>query len=113
MPRGRRRFSSCRLFHAVGAVADCTGAVPSTTKAALTLALAVLALVAALLDRRFRLPEMGLFVQVAAAVLSWRLVADPGLDWALAAPLGQVVLAFGGTLAALTASGWWCARCNG
>lgn len=75
-----------------------------TTKAALTLALAVLALVAALLDRRFRLPEMGLFVQVAAAVLSWRLVADPGLDWALAAPLGQVVLAFGGTLAALTAA---------
>lgn len=75
-----------------------------TTKAALTLALAVLALVAALLDRRFRLPEMGLFVQAATVVLSWRLVVDPGLDWALAAPLVQVVLAFGGTLAALAAT---------
>lgn len=75
-----------------------------TTKTALTLALAVLALVAAMLDRRFRLPEMGLFVQVAVAVLSWRLLVDPGLDWALDAPLGQVLLAFGGTIAGLTAA---------
>ncbi|GAB1479600.1 DUF2339 domain-containing protein [Paracoccaceae bacterium] len=75
-----------------------------TTKTALTLALAVLALVAAMLDRRFRLPEMGLFVQVAVAVLSWRLLVDPGLDWALFAPLGQVLLAFGGSIAVLTAA---------
>lgn len=76
-----------------------------TTKTALTLALAVLALVAALLDRRFRLPEMGLFVQAAVAVLSWRLVADPGLGWAMDAPFGQVFLAFAGTLVALS-SAW-------
>ena len=75
-----------------------------TTKTALTLALAVLALVAAVLDRRFRLPEMGLFVQVAVAVLSWRLLVDPGLDWGLDAPLGQVLLAFGGTIAGLAAA---------
>lgn len=75
-----------------------------TTKTALTLALAVLALVAALLDRRFRLPEMGLFIQIAAPVLGWRLVADPGLDWALAAPAGQVVLAFAGSIALLWAA---------
>ena len=75
-----------------------------TTKTALTLALAVLALVAALLDRRFRLPEMGLFVQVAVAVLSWRLMVDPGLDWGMDAPLGQVLMAFGGTIAGLAAA---------
>lgn len=80
-----------------------------TTKTALTLALAVLALVAAALDRRFRLPEMGLFVQVAVPVLTWRLVADPGLDWALSAPLVQPVLAFAGTIAALAAA-WWLVR---
>lgn len=72
-----------------------------TTKTALTLALALLALVAALLDRRFRLPEMGLFIQIAAPVLGWRLVADPGLDWALSAPVGQVGLAFAGVIALL------------
>lgn len=75
-----------------------------TTETALTLALGVLALAAAGLDRRFRLPEMGLFVQAAVAVLSWRLMVDPGLDWALRAPLGSVLLAFGGTIAALAAA---------
>ncbi|MDT8856880.1 DUF2339 domain-containing protein [Paracoccaceae bacterium Fryx2] len=75
-----------------------------TTKTALTLALAALAVVAAALDRRFRLPEMAWFIQAAVAVLGWRLLVDPGLDWASFAPLGQVVLAFGGTLAGLAAA---------
>lgn len=77
-----------------------------TTKTALTLALAVLALVAAGLDRRFKLPEMGIFLQIAAAVLGYRLLADPGMDWAMAAPLAQVILAFGGVIAALIAALW-------
>jgi uncharacterized membrane protein len=77
-----------------------------TTKTALTLALAVLALVAAGLDRRFKLPEMGIFLQIAAAVLGYRLLADPGIDWAMAAPLGQVILAFAGVIAALIAALW-------
>lgn len=77
-----------------------------TTKTALTLALAVLALVAAGLDRRFKLPEMGIFLQIAAAVLGYRLLADPGMDWAMAAPLGQVILAFAGVIAALIAALW-------
>ena len=72
-----------------------------TTHTALTLALALLALIAAGLDRRFKLPEMGWFIQVAAAVLGYRLLVDPGLDWAFAASLGQVVLAFGGVIVAL------------
>ena len=75
-----------------------------STQTALTLALALLALVAAGLDRRFRLPEMGWFIQVAVAVLGYRLLADPGLDWAFAAPLGQVVVAFGGVIVALLAA---------
>lgn len=77
-----------------------------TTKTALTLALAVQVGVAAALDRRFRLPEMSLFIQAGVAVLGWRLLVDPGLGWALEAALGQVLLAYGGTLAALVATLW-------
>jgi uncharacterized membrane protein len=75
-----------------------------TSATALTLALAVLALVAAGLDRRFALPEMGLFIQIAVAVLSYRLLIDPGIDWAMAAPVTQVLLAFLGTVAAQAAA---------
>lgn len=77
-----------------------------TTKTALTLALAVLVVAAAALDRRFRLPEMSLFLQAGAAVLGYRLLADPGLGWALDAPLGPVLLAFLGTISAFVASLW-------
>ena len=72
------------------------------TKAALTLALAALVIVAAALDRRFRLPEMGLFIQAAITGLSWRLVVDPGLFWAIdRAALWEVVAAYGGAAAAM------------
>jgi uncharacterized membrane protein len=77
-----------------------------TTATALTLALAVLLVVAAALDRRFNLPEMGLFQQIGAAVLSWRLLVDPGLEFALEGPLGTVILAFAGSIAALAAARW-------
>jgi uncharacterized membrane protein len=76
------------------------------TKTALTLALGVLIVVAAALDRRFRLPEMGVFIQIGVAALGYRLLADPGIDWALDAPLGQVVVAFGGVIAAVLAALW-------
>ncbi|MFD1808306.1 DUF2339 domain-containing protein [Gemmobacter lanyuensis] len=65
-----------------------------TSSAALTLALGVLVAAAAALDRRFNLPEMGWFIQAGGAVLSWRLVADPGLDWALQASWGGVLAAY-------------------
>ena len=77
-----------------------------TTKTALTLALAVLVVVAAALDRRFRLPEMSLFLQAGAALLGYRLLVDPGVAWALEAGLGSVLLAYGGTIAAMLASLW-------
>ncbi len=72
-----------------------------TTQAALTLALVVLVVVAVWLDKRFDLREMTLFVQAAVAVLSYRLVADPGMIWALDGPLVQVVLTYGGVIAGL------------
>jgi uncharacterized membrane protein len=77
-----------------------------TTKTALTLALAVLLTASAALDRRFRLPEMSLFLQAGTAVLGYRLLADPGLSWALQAPLAQLLLAFGSTIAAMLAALW-------
>lgn len=73
---------------------------------ALSLALAVLVLAAAWLDRQIKLPEMGWFIQVAVAVLGYRLLADPGIGWAFDAPLGQVVLAFVGVIAALVGAIW-------
>lgn len=76
------------------------------TKGALTLALGALALSAAALDRRFRLPEMSYFIQAGTLVLGWRLIIDPGLGWAIEAPLWEVWLAYGGALAGLAAALW-------
>lgn len=75
------------------------------SKAALTVALGVLLVVAALLDRRFRLPEMGWFIQAGVVVLGYRLLVDPGLDWAIEAPLWELWLAFGGAILGMVA-GW-------
>lgn len=77
-----------------------------TTKAALTLALSVLVVAAAALDRRFRLPEMAVFIQLGLLVLVWRLLVDPGLDWAMEVAVWQVVVAFGGAAAGAGAA-WW------
>ena len=74
-----------------------------TSAAALTLALSVLLLVAVMLDRRFDLPEMGWFVQAGAAVLSYRLIADPGIDWAEFAPIWAVLASYLGVVAACLA----------
>ncbi|MGL4319248.1 MAG: DUF2339 domain-containing protein, partial [Paracoccaceae bacterium] len=74
------------------------------TSTALTLALAVLLVVAAALDWRFNLREMGLFIQIGVAVLTYRLLIDPGLDWALDGPLGAVMFAFAGCIAAMVAA---------
>ncbi|MEP2718854.1 DUF2339 domain-containing protein [Pseudophaeobacter sp.] len=86
------------------------------SETALTLALSVLALLVVLIDRKFNLPALVLFIQVAVAVITYRLVLDPGVDWALdrdyldndwhyATPLLQIFLAYLGSLALLGA-GW-------
>ncbi|WP_299547052.1 DUF2339 domain-containing protein [uncultured Tateyamaria sp.] len=72
--------------------------------AALTVALAVTVLVAAWLDRQFKLPLMQVFIAIGVAAVGARLVGDPGLFWALDAPLWEMVLAYGGALAAFVAA---------
>lgn len=76
------------------------------SQAALTLALAVLVVAAAWLDRRFRLPEMAWFLQAGVLVLGWRLTVDPGLDWAMTAAWSQMVLTFAGAIAGMVAAHW-------
>ncbi|MFA3919842.1 DUF2339 domain-containing protein [Ruegeria hyattellae] len=76
------------------------------SSAALTVAMAVTVSVAAALDRKFSLPPMSWFIAVGIATLGFRLVVDPGLDWASLAPLPEMLLAYCGTLAGLVLSLW-------
>ncbi len=75
-----------------------------TSATALTLALAALLLAAAWLDYRYTLREMGLFIQIAVAVISYRLLIDPGIDWAINAPLLPVLASFLGAIGAQVAA---------
>ncbi|MBR9762128.1 MAG: DUF2339 domain-containing protein, partial [Rhodobacteraceae bacterium] len=74
------------------------------SEVALTLALAATVLAAAALDRRFDMAPLMWFVKLGAVVVSWRLVINPGLFWALAAPWGALIAGFGGAIAALLAT---------
>lgn len=74
------------------------------SSAALTLALAVMSLGAALLDRRYNLPALSVFVIAGAGVIGWRLVLDPGVFWAMGASLWEVVATYSATLLLLWAS---------
>ena len=73
------------------------------TKTALTLGLATMILLVVLLDRRFELPVLAYYAALGAAVITYRLIIDPGLDWAMGhnTSLLQVVLAYVGTGAVL------------
>ncbi len=75
-----------------------------TSATGLTLALATLIVAAAWLDQRFTLREMGLFIQIAVAVVSYRLLIDPGIDWAMDAPILPVIAAFAGCILAEVAA---------
>ena len=74
------------------------------SSAALTVALAVMVLVAAQIDKRLDLALLGIFVQVGVVVIGWRLVIDPGLFWADRAPLWELALAYVGSAALLYAA---------
>ncbi|MBY6112883.1 DUF2339 domain-containing protein [Mameliella alba] len=76
------------------------------TSAALTLALAAVVVSAAALDRRFDLPQMTGFIAAGIVALGYRLVFDPGLDWAFGAPVLEMLATYGGTLAALLSALW-------
>ncbi len=73
---------------------------------ALTLAIAVMVLLAAAIDRKLDLKLLSVFVQIGGVVVGYRLVADPGVFWAYDAPLIEFVLAYGGVIA-LFAATWF------
>lgn len=71
---------------------------------ALTLAIAVMVLLATLVDRQLNLRLLSVFVQVGGVVVGYRLLADPGVFWAYDAPLWEFVLAYGGAIALFSAA---------
>ena len=71
------------------------------TASALTVALAVMVPAAVMLDRRYNMPYLALFVMAGTVVVGWRLVIDPGLNWAIDAPLAELILTNGATLVLL------------
>lgn len=73
---------------------------------ALTVALAVTVLAAAALDRMWHLPQLGVFIAAGVVTLGYRLVADPGVEFAGTGPLAGVLLAYVGTLVAFVAALW-------
>ncbi|MGB7319599.1 MAG: DUF2339 domain-containing protein, partial [Planktotalea sp.] len=79
--------------------------------AALSVAIAVMIVIAALIDRRLDMPWLGLFIQLALAVLGWRFLIDPGVPWASwqYTPLWEVGLAYAVPLA-LMGCAWWILR---
>ncbi|MFV2038433.1 MAG: DUF2339 domain-containing protein, partial [Paracoccaceae bacterium] len=64
------------------------------SQAALTLALAVMVVGAAMLDRRLNLPLLTLFVQAGVVVIGWRLVINPGIVWGYYAEFWEAMLAY-------------------
>ncbi len=72
---------------------------------ALTIALAVMVILAALMDRKFNLRLLSVFVQIGGILVAGRLVIYPGLFWAIdQANLWEIVLGYGGSIAAFAAT---------
>jgi uncharacterized membrane protein len=71
---------------------------------ALTLMLAVMVLLAAQIDAKFNLPLLSIFVQIGVAIAGWRLIADPGIIWAVDAPVPEMLFAYGGVIVLLAAA---------
>ena len=105
-PEDRLRVSMAMLS-ALAAIAF--GLVLLFSYAALTLALAITVVGAAWLDRQFNLPLMGLYILAGVATVGYRLVIDPGLNWAESAPLWELLLSHGGALVSFAAA-WWLSK---
>jgi len=76
------------------------------TETALTLGFAGIAASAAWLDRKFEIRPVSWFVQLGIVVCSYRLVADPGLLWAIETSLLELCIGFIGTIL-LIAAAWF------
>jgi uncharacterized membrane protein len=74
------------------------------TSAALTTALAVTLVAAAWLDRQFNLPLMGLYILAGVTTIGYRLVIDPGVEWAITTTWPQMLLSHGGAVLAFAAA---------
>jgi len=74
------------------------------SSAALTLALAVMVLGAALIDRRLDMRLLNVFIHLGVAVILWRLVLYPGFGWSVDAPLWEFWMAHLGSAALLFAA---------
>lgn len=74
------------------------------TKAPLTLSLAALALLAAWLDRQFDIRPLSWIAQAGVMITGYRLLADPGVLWAIEAPLGAVIEGYLGASVILIAT---------
>ncbi len=96
-PEDRQRVSIA-VLSALACIAF--GVVILFTSAALTTALAITVVAAAWLDRQFNLPLMGLYILAGITTLGYRLVIDPGIDWAIDAPLAEMLLSHGGAVLA-------------
>ncbi|WP_170385123.1 DUF2339 domain-containing protein [Ruegeria atlantica] len=79
------------------------------SSAALTIALVVMIVVAAALDRKFTLPPMSWFIWAGVFTVTVRLVLDPGLDWASTAPVVEMTLVYAAATVGFLA-GWLLVR---
>jgi uncharacterized membrane protein len=79
------------------------------SSAALTIALAITVLAAAALDRKFNLPAMSVYIMAGVAAVMYRLSFDPGLAWAVDAPLFEMLLSYAGAVIAFAAA-WYVMR---
>jgi uncharacterized membrane protein len=68
------------------------------------MAIAVTIVAAAWLDKRFNLPLIGLYILAGITSVGYRLVIDPGIDWAIDAPLPEMLLSYAGAVLALVVS---------
>lgn len=113
--RGPEGAVGAALFAAAALVLITLALFVVLSKAALTLALGLMILATAVIDRRFNLPLLGGLAQVGVAVIGYRLVIDPGLVWAVReASASDVLLSHLGPLALLAAAwGAMAARAGG
>ncbi|MBU2357846.1 MAG: DUF2339 domain-containing protein, partial [Alphaproteobacteria bacterium] len=100
-PNDRLRMSFA-VLSALACIAF--GMVILFSAAALTTALTVTVVTAAWLDRRFNLPLMGAYILVGVSAVGYRLVADPGLQWAIATTFPQMIFVYAGALAGFLVS---------
>lgn len=80
---GQDTFLHCGFFSAGAIVLIALVAFILLTKTALSLGLGVVIVLTALLDRRWPMPPLAWVIQIGIAVIVYRLIVDPGIDWSL------------------------------